>query len=407
MSQENARVACAISNACVESTFNAVATPARIQPVLGSAKVSIKGNPAKVEVESPEYYDTKDVIQGLKSWELEFEHHVKVLASQLSTGTLSTPRFLQILAAWFGGQSPAEGATVGTTATGSPGTATVVNATSGAPFTPGELLMIQTANGMELCRLESKATNALTLNPGLSTTPTAGGKICNMVNLYPTPGVGSVSSCSFEVALADSANEQYQLTGGIGAIMFKFTRGGVLTISVRARGKSWSRGALSITTTVSSDGMGSSVGWMNNAKLLLQSTATATATHVPFEEITIEYDLGLDFTPDGGGPNEGAGGVVRTGGREFAKVGLKCKMDTQFTTWFSAGTALQVLFGVPSGSGSTRQWIGWYVGNCKIDEPPQPDESTGRRLHSFSLTSRIDTSLSSSLLKAPGLYAVG
>lgn len=407
MSQENARQECSITNAGVETTFNSLPTVSRIIPISKTAKVSLSGGEVANDAESPELFDKQNMIAGLKSWTLDFESNIKVLAAKLGSSTLTTPQFLKVLAAWFGGQSPAEGANVGATLTGSPGTATSANVVSDANITAGELIMVPTANGNEVARCTAKpGSNALTLNPGLSTTPTAAGTVCSMVNLYPTPGVGTVSSCAFQIALADSTNEQYQLLGGIAAIQFKITSGGLLTISVRAKGKTWTRGALSITTTVSSDSMGSPVGLFNNAKLLLQTTATATATHVPFEEITIEHDLGLDFAPDAGGSGEGAGGVIRASGREFAKVGLKCKMDTQFVTWYSAQTALQLMLSVPIGSGTSRQWIAWYLPKCVIDTVPQPTESGGRRLYDLALSSRIDTS-ASGLLKAPAIFAVG
>ena len=408
MAQENARVECSITNCGVESSFNTAPSFSRIIPVSKTAKVKLMGGEVPNDSESPKLFDAQDMVSGLKSWELELEAYVKSLSSRLYTGTLTTPQFLKMLAAWFGGQSPADGASVGATTTGSPGTATSVNVVSDANITVGELLMIPTANGNEVVRCTAKpGSNALTLNPGLSTTPSAGAQVSQMVNLYPTDSVGSPSSCAFQVALADSSNEQYQLLGGIGGIAFKITSGGLLTISVRARGKTWTRGALSITATVSSDSMGSPIGLMNNAKLLLQATATATATHVPFEEINIEYDLGLDFTPDAGGANEGAGGVIRSSGRSFAKINLKCKMDAQFITWYTGKTALQLLLAVPDGnSGTSRQHIAWYVPKCKIDTAPQPIESGGRRLYDISLSSRIDTS-ASGLLAVPGLFAVG
>jgi predicted NUDIX family NTP pyrophosphohydrolase len=82
-------------------------------------------------------------------------------------------------------------------------------------------------------------------------------------------------------------------------------------------------------------------------------------------------------------------------------------MDTQFITWYTGKTALQLLLAVPDGnSGTSRQHIAWYVPKCKIDTAPQPIESGGRRLYDISLSSRIDTS-ASGLLAAPALFAVG
>jgi len=407
MAQENSRIECSISKAGVESTFNSAPSVSAIIPVSGSGRVRMTNNDVEVNRESPELYDADGFIPGLQTWELDFEHYLQVLAAQLTSGTLTTPQFLKILAGWFGGQSPAESGSVGGTTAASPGTATSVTLVSDAAVTVGELLQIPTANGMEVCRCTAKpGSNVLTLNPGLSTTPSANAAIASMVNLYPTPGVGSVSTAAFQIARNDSANLQWSLTGGIGAVSFTFEPGKALTISIRARGKSWSHGALSYTVAVPSDPMGSPVAWANNAKLLLQAVATATATHYSFESITIEYDLGLDFLPDGGGSNQGAAGVIRSSGRRFAKVTLKTRPDTQLITWYSAKTALQLMFTVPYGSGTSRQHIAWYIPRCEIDAHPTPDSSGGRDLYSTSLSSRIDTS-ASGLLKAPGILAVG
>lgn len=408
MAQEDSRVECSITKAGVESTFDTLPSVGSIIPVSGSARVSMTNNDVPINPESPELFDAKNNVQGLQSWSLEFDHYVQVLSALLSSSTLTTPQFLKILAGWFGGQSPADGASVGGTTAASPGTATSVTLVSDANIPVGSLLQIPTANGNEVVRCTAKpGSNVLTLNPGLSTTPSANATVANMINLYPTPGVGSISSAAFQIARNDSANLQWLLTGGIPeAVSFTFTSGGALTIKVRAKGKSWSHGPLSYTVAAPSDPMGAQVVWANNAKLLLQAVATATATTISFEEISIEFDLGLDFRPDGSGAAQGASGVVRTSGRRFAKVTLKTRPDTQFITWYSAKTALQMMLSIPYGSGTSRQHVAWYIPRMVMDMHPQPDSSSGRDLYVTTYTSRIDTSLSG-LLKAPAIFAVG
>lgn len=408
MAQENIRRVPAVTNAGVEGTYGTAATTARISPVSGSFEFDVTQDPIAVDAESAELYDHQSPVLGLKRATFKFDHHLRpAKTSPLSTSTVAYPAFVSMLKAWFGGASPADGANVGTTATASPGTSTSVNVTSDTNFTAGEWLLIQTANGLEPCRLASKAANTLTLSPGLSTTPSANGVVANLVNLYPTPGVDSCSSVTIEHAKSDSANEQVQLLGCIADIEFSVAQNEIVRFMVNGRAANWNAGALSLSTSVGSDTSGSPFALASDAKLLFQDATASTATHVSFEEVSFKVSLGLEHIVDLGGSVQGTAGIARVAERMFCEVTLTLRENTSTLTDWSAGTLKRVALMIPRGSGATRQWCVFDVPRAAIEGRPKLSySSSGRMRHTVTLRSQIDTSLSTALRKAPFILAL-
>lgn len=408
MAQENIRRIPAVTLAGVEGTYGTAATTARINPVSGTFEHTVTQDPIAVDAESAELYDHQSPVLGLKRATFRFDHHLRPADSApLSTSTVVYPAFVSMLKAWFGGASPADSANVGTTATASPGTATSVNVTSDTNFTAGEWLLIQTANGLEPCRLASKAANTLALLPGLSTTPSANGVVANLVNLYPTPGVDSCSACTIEHAKADSANEQVRLLGCIADIEFSVAQNELVRFSINGRAANWSAGALSISTAVGADTAGSPFALASDAKLLFQDTTTTTQTHVSFEEISFKISLGLEHVVDLGGTVQGTAGIARVADRMFCEVTVTLREDTSTLTDWAAGTLKRVTLMIPRGSGTSRQWLVFDVPRASIEGRPTISySSSGRMRHTVTLRSQIDTSLSTALRKAPFILAL-
>lgn len=408
MAQVNVRKKDAATYVGAESTYGTAATTARLSPVGDSFESDLTQEPIAVDAESAEFFDHQTPIHGLKRATAKFQLYVRPAESAvLSTGTVTYSAQIAMLKAWFGGASPADGASVGTTTTGSPGTATVVNATSGTPFTAGQWALFPVGSTTEPGRIVSIATNALTLNPGLSTTPDAAGALSNLVNLYPTPGVDSAASVTLEHTYAGDATSQVRLLGCIGDVEWTITQNDTTKCSISARAANWERGSLSLSTAVGADTGGTPIALTDGAKLLLQGVATATATHVPFEEISIKTMLGLGHVTDLGGVVQGTAGIVRTGERMFTEWTITLRADeAQMAAWL-AQTLLQVALMIPKGSGASRQWAVWHMPRCTIEgKPKRSPSSDGRMRYVLTLRSQIDTSLGTALLKAPFIHAV-
>lgn len=390
------------------SAYGTAGSSARLSPVGGSFEAELTQEPIAVDAESAEFYDHQSPLFGLKRATAKMALYVRpVESAPLATGTVTYSEQVKLMKAWFGGGAPATGASVGTTTTGSPGTAAVVNFTSASNFAAGQWCQIETANGLEAARIESIATNAVTLNPCLSTTPSTAGVVANLVNLYPTTGVDSCLSYTLEHTKAGLTTNQVRLLGCIGDFEWVITQNETLKCSVSVRAASWERGSLSLATTVGADTGGTPIALTDGAKFLLQAVATATPTHVPFEEISIKTMLGLTHIPDMGGAIQGTAGIARTGDRMFCEWTVTLRADeAQMTAW-AAQTYLQAHLIVPRGTGTARQHAVWSMPRCTIEgKPKRTYSSDGRERYTLVLRSQIDTSLSTAILKAPFVHAV-
>lgn len=408
MAQVNNRKNDAATYGGAEGTYGTGATTARLSPVGGSFEAELTQEPIAVDAESAEFYDHQSPLFGLKRATAKLSLYVRPTeTAPLSTGTVTYSEQVKLLKAWFGGGAPATGASVGTTTTGSPGTASVVNFTSASNFAAGQWCCVETANGLEPGYIESIATNAVTLNPCLSTTPSTAGVVANLVNLYPTTGVDSCSSYTLEHTKAGLTTNQVRLLGCIGDFEWVITQNDTLKCNVSVRAASWERGSLSLATTVGADTGGTPIALTDGAKFLLQAVATATPTHVPFEEISIKTMLGLTHIPDLGGAIQGTAGIARTGERMFCEWTVTLRADeAQMTAW-AAQTYLQAALMVPRGTGTSKAWAVWHMKRCTIEgKPKRSFSSDGRERYTLTLRSQIDTSLSPPILKAPFVHAV-
>lgn len=407
MAQVNNRKKDAATYAGVEGTYGTAATTARLSVISDSFEHDLTQDPIPVDCESTELFDHQSPLFGLKRATAKFGLYVRPAeAAPLSTGTVTYSAQMAILKALFGGGSPADGASVGTTATGSPGTATSVNFTSASNFAAGQLCLIETANGLEPARIGSFSTNTATLSLGLSASPSAGGVIANLVNLYPTPGVDSCSSITIEHAKSQYDQNQVRLLGCIGDVEWTFAQNDTLKCMVSVRAANWSRGALSLSTSAGQDTGGTPIAITDGAKLILQDATTATPTHVPFEEVSVKVMLGLAHVPDLGGSVQGTAGIARVGERTFAEWTITLRADEAMMTRWSAQTLTQVALMVPRGTGTSKQWAVFYSPRCVIEgKPKRSYSSDGRERYVITLRSQIDTSLGSALLKAPFIFA--
>jgi hypothetical protein len=398
MAQENVRSADAITNAGVESSFAVAATTGRLAIVSDSFEPMVDQSEVENDDESIDLYDDKVPILGLKAGGgCNFAAYWKVMSALLTTGTLTVPKFHDLVRTLMGGMSPAAGANVGGTTTASPGTATVVDLVSAANFAAGQMITIPTANGMEVARIESIASNALTLNPGLSTTPSANAAVAHCLTFFADPG----NALTATIEHAKSTNIQYRFLGCTGDFEIGIARNSIITASFKMRAANFQRGALSLTTTASGDGTGGSILKGDGSVFLLQAAATATPTHYSLEEIGLKITAGMEHLPDEGGTKNGYSGVMRTGARKFAEITATFSYDAARVTEWTNRTALQCGMFVPQGSGATRQWFGFHAPLARIIGAPKPNKSGNRERLTVTLRPYIDSSKATALLKSP------
>lgn len=408
MAQVNNRKKDAATYSGVEGTYGTGATTARLSIVSDSWEANLDQPPVAVDAESSELYDHQSPIFGLQTGEAKFDLYVRPPeTAPMTTGTMTAPAQLSLMHAWLGGLSPAAGGNTGAVLAASAGTATAIEVVSAANLAAGQWILVQTANGLEPGRISTIASTTVNLNPGLSTTPTNNGVVASMANLYPTPGVDSCSSVTLEHTTLLTTNQQ-RLLGCIGDFEWRFAQNEPLKCGVTARAAKWERGSLSLATSVGSDTAGLPFALVDGAKFLLQGVATATATHVPIEEITMKMATGLAHTPDIGGAVNGTAGITRVGERMAAEWVVTMRTDeAQMTAW-AAQTYLQAVLMVPRGTGVTRQYALWSLPRATIEgKPKRVYSGDGRERYAITLRSQIDTSLSTALLKAPWIHAVG
>jgi len=401
MTQANFRNDDAVSNFGVESSFGVAATTSRLTVEAGSFVPRLEQAEVEVLDESPELYDDKVPLLGLKDGGCDFTAPLRMLAALLSSSTFTPAAFHELMRAAFGGMSPASGASVGGTTAASPGSATAVVLVSASNFSEGQWILIPTANGLEPARIASIATNTLTLNPGLSATPSANAAVSHCVTFFPDPG--SVLSGTFEHAIAGSASEQYRLRGCVvDKLALKIAQNEILKADVSLKAADWDQGTLSLSTAVASDGTGGPIAKGDGALFLLQAQGTATPTHYALEEFGVEFNLGLDHLPDLGGTKQGKSGAMRVGVRQSAVITATFAADSARISEWSGRTALQCGLHVPKGSGSSRQWAGVHMPLARIiGNPVRGKSQNGRTRYTVKIRPQIDTSLATTILKAP------
>lgn len=388
-----------------ESTYGTAATTARGTIVTGSFQPKLMQTELPVLKESTLLHDNQTTVQGLKSdgSGCSFQTYACPRATQLTSSTLALDVWEKQLYALCGGVTPADGANVGDTNTG--GTASVPTVSSGTDFAAGMWATFPVGSSTEPAKIASISTTSLTCNPGLSAAPAGSGNVAHMVSFYPSDT--NTSSVTVQHAKAGSANEQYEFLGCTGNISLAFVRNSEVTVGFDLQAASWRQGALSLATTVGSDGRGAPFAVVG-AKTLLQAYGTATATNYHVEECSVDLKLGMTHLPSLSGTVEGTAGVMRTGERIAAEINLTVRMDTTWVTGWSAQTLYQFMIAIPSGTGATKQWLVFHAPKCQIVGVPERDfGADGRVRYKLKLLPQIDTAGANAAMRAPWSLSIG
>jgi hypothetical protein len=409
MAQVNLRAADAATFVGVEGTYGTAPTVARLTPVSGTINIVPQQDELEVNDESVFLHDYRQPARGLKSTNstAELQCNIKRLAALLTTGTLAAPAlYRHLVRALLGGMSPAEGGSVGATLDASPGTTTALEVLSAANLAVGQWILVPTANGREPGRIASISGTTVTLNPGLSTAPTASGEIAHCVTTYLNQD--NSLSITLQHAKAGSADEQYEMRGCTGDLEITVNRAELASLTARLRAAVWRQGALSLSVAAGADATGNAYASTQDAVFLLQAQATATRVNYDVEECTFRVDTGMAHVPSLSGVVEGTAGVFRVGARQAVEATVTIRMDAAQRTAWDAQTQLQLWLQIPGGSGATRQWLSVGMPRCILVGNPQPVASSdGRVRYTLTLRGQMDTAGASTLARSPFVMAVG
>lgn len=412
-----------------ESTFGTdPGSPTQIYPVVDS----VTPKPEREEIENAELrtdlYDDQETVHGLKRGSLSWAQYLRPDATVLTAAaTATTPWCYLPLRIAFGDEFPATGATtIGDTVSAS--TASTITVSSGARFSKGTWVMPTVGARYEPARIINIATNTITLDPQPTATPTASGAaVAQMYNYAPARSYSK--SFSFRYALAGTAGLQWLLRGcKMDSVAFDLTLGQLAKATFNASVTTWGHasspttapGALGYTATAGTNSMRKPFV-VRECYLVLQAatgTSAARAAHFSCESVGVEVDLGTEFVPDLGGV-DGRAGVMRVGGRTFAKMTVRCRPDitadvlTVDATYWASQTLLQaaLLVAMVDSAGATR-WLVIDLPSCFISPKPTFVFDGGRALLEFTLRSKRSAIVTSptegnNFHYAPALVALG
>lgn len=393
MTQTNIATARDITLAAKESTFGVLPT---MKPLIIEAD-SYEGEQNKAPLDdldsSPQLLDERNKVDGLFEGSAKFKAKLKPFATQgTSTPPVTQPALVDVLECILGGVAIGAGSAI------SAGTTSSVTVASAAGFTAGQLIGISGSSDCQIAVVESISTNDLNIWPALGTAVTSG----NAVNGYNCFVTGSnTKSFSLQHAYPDSSSEQQEFRGCMGKVKFNTELGALVSADFEAMPATGQQGSLSVSTAVQTNPLSTGGHAVKNAILYIQTSATTTRTNYCAESFSLEYDPGIVFTPCITG-TEGKDGVFRTSGRGTVKLMLKIKADAaEITTW-AARTARRVLFSVPTGSGTSKRHVAFYMPKAVLARSPKQSKEGGRLLYELEFVGQIDNSQSeNSLLASP------
>jgi len=296
-------------------------------------------------------------------------------AATVPTGASAPPLWV-LMEALFGGQSVAAGSLVASAASA---TGFSVTATQGARFPAGQLCLVEDpADGLVACRITSRSTDAVTVWPELSTTPSVGAVIVNAPTWYPTRT--NSKSLRVRIANAQDANYQWEFVGGTGGVEFKLSRGELasgdfaLTFA-RYTGPS----ALSLSTANATDSMDSPLV-CRNALVYLQDATDTNRVDYPVESMSVKVNLGNKHLETLSGGTEGMRAVARTEGLQdavaTAELTFRADRDAD-TTWFTDFTKLSCFIVIPVDTATGRRAIIFDLPRCIVKGVPKFAKGAG------------------------------
>ncbi len=359
----------------IESTFG-TAAPSPLRAAMTGEGFAIERTRQveKVNDERTRAFAHVDPILGPKSATCKMPLHVRPASSQYDTAATPATHYLQqVMKGLMGGHVGNAGAV-----TKNSSTASNIDTTTGGHglrFTEGQTIGVEVGGALEWTRITAISTDALSIKPSLSTTPTTGGVIINGDFFYLTPT--NTQSLTFAHAKINDSNFSWQLVGCTGDLEFALDANKLVTCTADLKSPNWTFtsaagqspavAVTAFTETLAAQMLGfQTICWF-------QAVSTTTRVHVPVEVggFSMKMNLGNEHIMEQGGSIQNAVGVIRKPMRPAATVTIKLRADTAYETAFTARTAYSLFMIVPSGSGTTARAISFAFPNVRICAQPE------------------------------------
>lgn len=395
MTQTNIQSAKEVAFAAKESTFGVLPT---MKPLIIEAD-SWDGEQNKTPLDdldsSPLLLDEQVKVDGLFEGSAKFKAKFKPYDSQVtSTAPVTQPAAFDLLECTLGGMQVGAGSAI------SAGTTSQVTVAADTGFEVGQVVGISGSSDCQLAVVETKpGANVVTFWPNLGSAVTSG-TLVNGYNAFVTET--NAKSFSVQHAYPDSSNEQLEYRGCHGKMKLSTESGSIAMMEWDVTPATGQQGALGLSTAVQTNPLAAGGHAIKNALLYIQTSATTTRTNYCTEEFALEFDPGLEFTPCITG-TEGKDGIMRVKGRGLAKLMLKIKADSAEPTAWAARTVRRVLFGIPSGSGTSKRWVFVYLPKAVLARNPKPSKAGGRLLYELEFHTQIDNAKSANTIAGSSL----
>lgn len=308
-----------------------------------------------------------------------------------------------IMASLLGGESMHAGSAI---VAGS--TSTVINVTigHGSRFNVGDAILVGVSGTLEIARIKSISTDAITLAYALSGTPAAGQLVIATAGYYPT----ETNSVALTMQHARAQNSASQWTHNLctGGLSFDLSRNQMLAFGIDLKGAKWTGpSAQSISTAAASIGM--SAPFANvGAFQLFQPLATTTRTHCPIESISLTVETGMILVPDLGGTTEGVIAPMRAMFDAYADITLR--HDDAYRSGWDLTAPYQLVYCSYQGSGTTRRAAGFFLDGT-IEALPGyengPDNRGMTKLRLSAYGNQLNPSVNTAQARSPFLWFMG
>jgi hypothetical protein len=363
-----------------------------------------------VEDESVYLQDNKTTVQGLQSGPVKgYNIAFRPNTTQWASGVAVTDDYVgAALRMALGAEYPAVGATNGgdVLSAAAQTTTAVTVTTSGARFTIGEWVGVQTSLGLEFAQVINIAANVLTLNPALVGSPVATtGKVYGCKTWAPVQD--NTRSATIQHAKAMNANYQYTANGcalNLAGLSLEIGKIPILSFDIESAAHT-GPSAQSIATTVQTNPCAAPIAVRGSTVLFQASSATALRTsQYTLEAFAPKFMPLMGHAPGMGNDVQGKVACEVLGTRTLATIDLTLAADTaQFTNW-SAQTDMMFLLLNTVGSGITRRATGLYVPTAQIVGEPKITVKGKRVIVDLTIRPRMNTTCTTSGLTSTADY---
>jgi hypothetical protein len=391
MTQANIQTAKQVAFAAKETTFATLPTMKALIIEADSHDGDQNNEPLEDMDASALNMDQKNFVDGLFAGSAKFKTKVRPFATQITGAAPATqPAAMDVLEVVLGGMQVGAGSAI------SAGTTSQVTVAADTGFAIGQVVGISGASDNQLAVVETKpGANVVTFWPNVAA-PVTSGTLVNGYSAFVTET--NEKSLSYQHAYPDSANEQEEYRGCYGKMKLVTDLNALLMAEFDLMPATGQKGALSLSTAVQTNVLTTGGFAVKDAVLLIQPTATTTRVSLNVHDVALEFDPGMVFTPSHTG-TQGKDGTMRIKGRGTAKLTIKIKADSARNAEWSARTDQRILYGIPSGSGTTKRWAGFYAPKAVLAREPKPVKEGGRLLYELEYIFKIDTAAAANSLQ--------